>query len=214
MNIRHNVMNIRHEINENYKNLKKVNINPPIYECDNFLTSAECKHLIDTSANNLKESTVVINTGDTNIFVKNPGRDSLSCFLENKNYNSIMRKISKLINKDVRYYEDIQVGKYNKGGFYREHYDSICPSTQDGQTFIKDRGQRIITVLLYLNDVNHGGTTYFRKINKRIYPKKGKVLIFFPSFLNREIDDLTLHAAEDADSTKWISQIWVRDQPQ
>jgi ketol-acid reductoisomerase len=41
-------------------------------------------------ANNLKESTVVINTGDTNIFVKNPGRDSLSCFLENKNYNSIM----------------------------------------------------------------------------------------------------------------------------
>ena len=56
-----------------------------------------------------------------------------------------------------------------------------------------------------------GGTTYFNNLDLRIKPKKGMALIFFPAFLNREIDERTLHTAEDVIDEKWVTQLWVRD---
>tara|TARA_B100000401_G_C52227424_1_gene448939 strand:- start:46 stop:312 length:267 start_codon:yes stop_codon:yes gene_type:complete len=83
-----------------------------------------------------------------------------------------------------------------------------------GKKFVEDGGQRIITVLMYLNDVKKGGCTYFTEINKRFAPKKGSAIIFFPSYLNRDIDTRAIHCAEEAINKKWVSQLWVRDEIQ
>ena len=95
--------------------------------------------------------------------------------LNNKNnikISGIIDKISKLVKKDWKYFEDIQVGCYKKGGFYKSHYDSLDINTEIGKKFVEESGQRIITVLMYLNYVKKGGCTYFKEINKRFSPKK------------------------------------------
>ena len=41
---------------------------------------------------------------------------------------------------------------------------------------------------MYLNDVASGGSTFFRRLNFEVRPKKGAAVIFFPGFMNGELD--------------------------
>ena len=203
-----------HQINTDYKNLQKIHDNPPLYECDHFLTDNECHKLIQYGKKNLRESTVVKLVNGKETYVKHTDRDSQSCFLNNDNIKSITNKLSSLVNKDSKYFEGVQVGHYNKGGFYKSHQDAIDKNTELGKQFIESRGQRIITVLIYLNDVPRGGCTYFDKLKLRCKPKKGKAVVFFPAYLDREIDQKALHCAETVIDEKWVSQLWIRDKIQ
>ena len=71
-------------------------------------------------------------------------------------------------------------------------------------------GQRICTVLMYLNEVAEGGSTFFRRINFEVRPKRGAAVLFFPGFMNGELDTDALHAGMPAVDVKWVSQIWIR----
>lgn len=39
---------------------------------------------------------------------------------------------------------------------------------------------------------------------------QGKAVVFFPCFADGAMDARTLHAAEPAEDTKWVSQVWIR----
>ena len=204
-------MNKLHQINRKYKNLLKVNKSPPIYICEKFLSSKECDYMINENKDKMNHSMVLKLVNGKEQQVEDSHRNSESCHLLNDNYNFLIQRISNLIRKDSKYFEGLQVGHYKKGGFYKSHNDALDIHTKLGKSFIKTRGQRIITVLIYLNNVKKGGTTYFNNLDLRIKPKKGMALIFFPAFLNREIDERTLHTAEDVIDEKWVTQLWVRD---
>ena len=49
-----------------------------------------------------------------------------------------------------------------------------------------------------------------RRVNFEVKPKKGRALIFFPGFMNGELDTDALHAGMPAIDTKWVSQVWIR----
>ena len=74
-----------------------------------------------------------------------------------------------------------QVARYTDSQRYVEHYDGVDPHTDAGRAFCQNGGQRIATVLMYLNDVAAGGSTFFRRINFEVRPKKGAAVIFFPA---------------------------------
>ena len=71
-------------------------------------------------------------------------------------------------------------------------------------------GQRVATVLCYLNDVALGGATAFPKLGISVRPKRGRCLLFFPGHLDGRMDEQTLHEAQPAVDTKWVTQVWVR----
>jgi hypothetical protein len=81
---------------------------------------------------------------------------------------------------------------------------------EDGRRFAMNGGQRTITVLIYLNDVQQGGATHFPRLNMSIQPRQGMALVFFPATIHGVLDNLALHAALPAVDTKFISQIWIR----
>jgi Rps23 Pro-64 3,4-dihydroxylase Tpa1-like proline 4-hydroxylase len=65
--------------------------------------------------------------------------------------------------------EDIEVIHYKKNSdFFKEHVDKGKENTRE------------VSALLYLNDVELGGETYFKKFDVSIKPKAGR-LVFFPS---------------------------------
>ena len=103
-----------------------------------------------------------------------------------------------------------QVARYTDSQRYVEHYDGVDPHTPAGKAFVASGGQRVATVLMYLNDVDDGGGTSFRRINVEIKPRKGHAVIFFPAFMNGELDPDALHAGMPPTGVKWVSQVWIR----
>eukprot|EP00980_Cylindrotheca_fusiformis_P010140 scaffold2253_cov119-Cylindrotheca_fusiformis.AAC.15 len=75
--------------------------------------------------------------------------------------------------------EYLQLLQYEPGQFYKVHHDYI--------DFHKNRqqGVRILTVYLYLNDVEEGGGTNFNKLNITVMPRRGRALLW-PSVLNSD----------------------------
>ena len=71
-------------------------------------------------------------------------------------------------------------------------------------------GQRLATVLVYLNDVARGGETSFVDLGYRCRPKQGRALIFFPGLTDGRRDERLRHAAEPAVDEKCVCQLWVR----
>jgi prolyl 4-hydroxylase len=87
--------------------------------------------------------------------------------------------------------EALQLLRYEEGQFYKIHNDYI-PSER-----ARAQGVRILTVFLYLSDVEEGGGTNFPKLDLTVKPKRGRALIW-PSVLDEDphqMDPRTDHQA-------------------
>lgn len=176
---------------------------PPIYRIKEFLSQEECSSLVEKARGEVQRSRVLdMNTLE---YVTHHARTSESC---NFGYEIdwLISKVSSLTNLPSSHQEPAQFTRYTKGQFYRAHQDSLYDP--DPVT-----GQRVATVLIYLNTVQRGGATFFNSLNLRVKPEAGSAVIFFPSKLNGERDLRYLHAAEEAVDEKWVAQIWVRNKP-
>lgn len=74
---------------------------------------------------------------------------------------------------------------------YNVHHDYIDVDTE------RQPGPRILTVFLYLNEVEEGGGTQFLDLNITVMPKVGRALLW-PSVLDEDPtkkDDRTYHQA-------------------
>jgi hypothetical protein len=102
-------------------------------------------------------------------------------------------------------YESFQILKYEVGEYYHRHHDSSGKNKNMS-------GHRILTVFLYLNDVEEGGETAFTDLGIAVKPKKGRALIW-PSVLNDDPDSSdprTYHEARAVvKGTKYAANHWI-----
>jgi len=185
-----------------------VNEVPPVYVVEHFLTDEECEDFIKVAGPLLQRSKTHAIAGSE----ATKGRTSLTCHLAKSSHPSpiLLQKIHALTNKPYGHMELPQVARYTDSQRYVEHYDGVDPHTDAGRAFCANGGQRIATVLCYLNDVSEGGATAFRRHNFEVRPKKGNAVVFFPGKMDGELDTDALHAGMPAIDTKWVSQVWVR----
>jgi prolyl 4-hydroxylase len=113
----------------------------------------------------------------------------------------------------IRNAEMFQVVHYESGTEYKPHFDSFDQSTELGKKYWEPGGQRMITALIYLNDVEDGGATYFPELNISINPKKGNVLVFHNTISETtNINPRSLHAGMPVTSgEKWAANLWFRE---
>ena len=185
-----------------FPNVRQIHDDPPLFMVDNFLSKNECKTLIAMSDKKVKTSQVV--DAVTGIGVTHPARTSESCYYGN-DLKWLISRVYRLTGVSPECQEPAQFTRYVTGQFYQNHLDALDKNLE--------RGQRIGTVLIYLNDVQKGGATYFNILNLRVQPKEGSAVIFFPAKMDGTIMDSLLHTAEDASDTKWVSQVWLRNKP-
>jgi len=179
---------------------KLIHENPPIYLIDDFLSPLECKYIIQMSEKKVKVSLVV--DAVTGAGVPHPSRTSHS-YYHGYDLKWLVSRVHRLTGVPQDFQEPTQVARYLQGQFYQSHLDALDKVGKDGQ--------RIGTVLMYLNDVPSGGGTYFNNLNLRVKPKQGSAVIFFPAKMDGTIEHQALHTAEDASDLKWVSQIWLRN---
>ena len=187
---------------------------PDVVLLDNFMTDAECDELCSLSKSTLTTSTVVDDkTGEG---INHHARTSQGTYFsvgQNALVKKIENRISEITGMPVNHGEGIQILNYANGGEYKPHFDYF-PDNEGGQANMQKGGQRIITIIMYLNNVITGGATIFPEINLNIYPKKGSALYFSYYSTNGAVDPLTLHGGSPViEGEKWIATKWIREQP-
>lgn len=90
--------------------------------------------------------------------------------------------------------------------YYHEHHDYITHHRK------RQQGPRVLTVFLYLNDVEGGGGTRFTNLEITVEPKRGRALVW-PSVLDDDptkVDRWTQHEALPVTKgEKYAANSWI-----
>lgn len=90
--------------------------------------------------------------------------------------------------------------------------DSFDPDNEEYSHYLQNGGQRIITALAYLNNVDGGGETSFPNINKTVTPEKGKIVVFHNCYkgTDKPHPDSFHGALPVIKGEKWAFNLWFR----
>lgn len=175
---------------------------PLIVILGNVLSDEECEGLIRMSEDKLKRSKI----GNTRTV--DDIRTSSSMFFEegeNELVARIERRLSQIMNIPVEHGEGLQMLNYHIGQEYKAHFDFFSSTSRAASN------PRISTLVMYLNDVEEGGETYFPKLNFSVNPQKGSAVYFEYFYDNQDLNDLTLHGgAPVIKGSKWAATQWMR----
>jgi prolyl 4-hydroxylase len=179
-----------------------------------FTTRTECDELIKLAQNQLEPSKVVEPTG---LAVTN-ARISENTWLQHDSTESVQRlceRIASIVGRSLVYAEQLQVARYRIGGKFNAHFDSFELSTASGKKYLEEGGQRLITAILYLNDVDEGGETAFPELDLSVAARQGDMLIFENCRRStNERHPQSLHEGRPVKKgEKWIATLWFRERP-
>ena len=188
---------------------------PRVVLFGNLLSGEECDALVSLSRAKLQRSSVV--NASTGAYDIHPHRTSAGTYFnrgENELLRRIERRIADLVDCPLERGEPIQVLHYEPGGEYRPHYDYFDPAHPGNQEVLAQGGQRVATLIMYLNDVASGGSTEFPEIGLDVLPRKGHAVYFAYCDEAGALDVRTLHGGSPVGSgEKWIATKWFRQQP-
>jgi len=128
----------------------------------------------------------------------------------NLDYSYLWEEFKKIVKISYdKYREELKVSSLNAVNTLEApnifKYESNHPQFFDkhSDSWNKASCSRQISIIIYLNDVEKGGETYFDEIDVTIYPKKGRIS-FFPSHFNY------MHAGKPPISgNKYIVVSWM-----
>lgn len=178
---------------------------------DGILTPDECKYIIDQATPKFSRSSVVGATGP------DASRTSETAWIPKTDpvVQKILVKATELTGKPMENCEDIQVVRYEPGTFYKAHHDSCCDCSDGCQSFESEGGQRIGTLLIYLNSEFTDGETHFPDWNggTKMKVDPGSAIFFRPLATNvPKCHPKALHAGTPPSSgVKYVCNVWVRE---
>ena len=180
------------------------------YIINNIITDQEANYIINEASILFNDSYILGDTLDTKI------RKSKTAWLYNNDpiIMGIMVRIADIVKLPLENAEALQIVKYEPSGYYNEHHDSCCDEHQLCTEFIKRGGQRVKTVLIYLNDEFTEGATNFPVLNKKFKPPKYSAVIFNPLATNsNKCHPKAIHAGLPVKSgIKYVANLWFREQ--
>lgn len=106
--------------------------------------------------------------------------------------------------------EGLGVLHYSPGERYKPHVDYI-PDTPANAEHLAARGQRVRTLLVYLNEGFEGGATEFPRLDLAYKPPRGSAVVFDSVKADGSVDPMTLHTgAPTTRGEKWVISKWFR----
>ena len=147
------------------------------------------------------------------------GRTNNSYWINHYDYPELLKickKIGIKINSNYKNFERFQVIHYKENQEYKYHYDAWDKNNKEKyEKYCKVLGNRKITTLCYLNNVDEGGETGFDMIDDNpilIKPKKGRLIVFYNLNDDNSLNIKTRHAGLPViKGEKWAFNLWLRD---
>jgi prolyl 4-hydroxylase len=183
---------------------------PRVVVLADVLSPEECSALIDLAKPRLTRSeTVQDATGGSEV---NEARTSQGMFFgrqESELIDRIERRLSALMNWPIERGEGLQVLRYAPGAEYKPHYDYFDPERPGTAAVLKRGGQRVGTLVMYLNTPEKGGATTFPDVGLSVHATQGHAVFF--SYALPVPSTRTLHGgAPVTEGEKWVATKWLR----
>ena len=188
---------------------------PLVYYVDDFTTDEECEAIIAKSSPQMKRARV---SGERDGRVSSGRTNSVAWMAAagDEVFEAVEDKVCDLIGCRAECTESFQVIHYEEGQEYKPHLDAYDTSTAHGQNNCKRGGNRLVTTLLYLSDVEAGGTTAFTKLGIEIEAKKRRIAVFYNCLPGQaaSVNPQTMHCGSPVDAgIKWAANKWIRQFP-
>ena len=179
---------------------------PHLTRFRHLFTTEECHYLVEAAGPMLAPSVVV--DPATGRQRPDPQRVSDSAGftlpLENPAVHALNRRIAAASGTHVAQGEPLQVLRYRPGGEYKPHFDAI-PGFAN---------QRILTMIVWLNEDYEGGETWFAKTGAKLKGRTGDALLFRNALPDGSRDPDAGHAGLPVRrGEKLIASRWLRAGP-
>lgn len=184
---------------------------PHIVLLGDVLSPAECEAIIAAAQPQMARSrTVAVRTGEEEVSAV---RTSAGMFFQRGQTPEVHRleaRLAQLLRWPLENGEGLQVLHYGPGAEYKPHHDYFDPAEPSTPNILRRGGQRVGTVVVYLNEPEEGGGTYFPETGLRIQPRRGNAVFF--RYAQPQAHTLTLHGGDPVlRGEKWIATKWLRE---
>nr|WP_242035176.1 2OG-Fe(II) oxygenase [Mesobacillus harenae] len=177
---------------------------PLIVILGNVLSHEECDELINLSQDRMQRAKI----GKTR--EADQLRTNSSMFFQDGESDVVARiekRIAQIMSIPTEHGEGLQILNYKIGQEYKAHHDYFASASK------QISNPRISTLVMYLNDVEYGGETFFPQLNLSVSPQKGMAVYFEYFYDNQNLNELTLHGgAPVIVGDKWAATQWMRRQ--
>jgi prolyl 4-hydroxylase len=176
-----------------------------------LLDTAECEALMALARPRLIRSETVDNaTGGSEVTV---ARTSDGMFFERGEtplIATLEARIAELLRWPVDHGEGLQILRYRPGAEYRPHHDYFDPAHPGIARILARGGQRVATLVIYLNTPAGGGATTFPDAGVEVAAQRGNAVFF--SYERPHANTRTLHGGAPVSAgEKWVATKWLRE---
>jgi prolyl 4-hydroxylase len=181
-----------------------------LFQLRNFLGAQSCGELIEMIDAERRPSTLADYNGDAHF------RTSETCDLSSdaRAVRDLDALLFELNGIEPAHGEPVQGQRYAVGQEFKPHCDYFNPGGADWERYTSVAGQRTWTFMIYLNEVEAGGATRFKCIDKTFQPEPGKLLAWNNRRPDGGVNPNTLHhGMKVRKGTKYVITKWYREKP-
>ena len=183
---------------------------PTVRVLNNVLSPEECEALIAESRPRLQRAKTVDSAGKQQIDARRTSEGMFFTIGESPLIKCIEQRIATLLSLPIDHGEGLQVLHYLPGQQYEPHYDWFDPEQPGFAAITAKGGQRIASLVMYLNTPDAGGGTAFPEIGLTVTALRGSAVYFAYD----TGDTASLHAGLPVQrGEKWIATKWLRERP-
>lgn len=181
-----------------------------LFQLKRFAPPDLCTNLNGLIDHDRRPSTIADDNGDAYF------RTSETCDLaaDLPAVQAIEGMLTQLCGLDPAFGEPLQGQRYAEGQEFKPHTDYFAPDGQDFARLCTLSGQRTWTFMIYLNDVEAGGATRFKMLDKTFKPEMGKLLFWNNRLADGGVNPATLHhGMKVRKGVKYVITKWYREKP-
>jgi prolyl 4-hydroxylase len=183
---------------------------PALRVLHHLLSPEECAALIKEASPRLQRAKTVDGSGKQQIDARRTSEGMFFTLGESPLIKRIEQRIAGLLSMPVDHGEGLQVLHYLPGQQYEPHYDWFDPEQPGFAAITAKGGQRIASLVMYLNTPEAGGGTAFPEIGLTVTALCGSAVYF--AYDTGDI--ASLHAGLPVQKgEKWIATKWLRERP-
>jgi prolyl 4-hydroxylase len=181
-----------------------------IFYIPEFLTKQECRTLITNIDASCRRSTLLTDSPDPEFRTS----DSSDLDRWDPKIRAIDERVAHLLGIPLEHGETLQGQRYKPGQQFRAHHDYFHEDQSYWARMLAEGGQRTWTAMIFLNEVEAGGATWFPQAGIRMKPKPGLLLAWNNMRPDGSANPNTLHEGMAVVAgTKYIVTKWFREGP-
>jgi prolyl 4-hydroxylase len=178
-----------------------------------LLSDAECDELVEASRSSMTASNVIdMEGGGEQHDTRRSSTGTAFARGATPLITRIEQRIAALLNWPLENGEALQILRYQVGQEYQPHWDYVDPAQPGSAPFLARGGQRVASLVMYLNTPEDGGATNFPDIGLEVAAVKGNAVFF--SYDRPHPSTKTLHGGMPVRAgEKWVATKWLREGP-